>query len=96
VVPSIPAIDLSQLTLGRPAHARLNTRIVVVNYPDDSGHTHLLGLIAEKATETVRRESVDFLASGVNTDRAPYLVLWRVTHADCCTGWTWRSCCRRP
>jgi chemotaxis-related protein WspB len=69
----VPAIDLSQLTMGRPAQSRLNTRIVLVHYPDNSGGTHLLGLIAEKVTETVRREKADFVASGVTNDRAPYL-----------------------
>ena len=69
----IPAIDLSQLTLGRPARRRLNTRIVLVHYPDVHGDTHLLGLIAEKVSETVRRDASDFVPSGVTNDRAPYL-----------------------
>jgi chemotaxis-related protein WspB len=69
----VPAIDLSRLTLSRPAPARLNTRLVVVHYPDDRGDTHLLGLIAEKVTETVRRDPAEFVASGVTLDRAPYL-----------------------
>jgi chemotaxis-related protein WspB len=69
----VPVIDLSQLTLGRPAARRLSTRIVLVNYPDHTGHTHLLGLIAEKATLTVRHEAADFVASGVTNDGAPYL-----------------------
>jgi chemotaxis-related protein WspB len=42
----VPAIDLSQLTMGRPARNRMNTRIVLVHYPDGRGKTHLLGLIA--------------------------------------------------
>lgn len=61
----VPAIDLSQLVLGRPARRRLHTRIVLVNYPDQDGGLHLLGLIAERATETQRREPSDFVASGV-------------------------------
>ena len=69
----VPVIDLSQLTMGRPAQSRLNTRIVLVHYPDGRGGTRLLGLIAEKVTETVRRDKADFVASGVTNDRAPYL-----------------------
>jgi chemotaxis-related protein WspB len=61
----VPAIDLSQLLLGRPAWPRLHTRIVLVHYADDSGASHLLGLIVERATETVHREPADFVASGV-------------------------------
>ena len=69
----VPVIDLSQLTLGRPAARRLSTRIVLVHYPDADGRTRLLGLIAERATQTVRREPTDFVSSGVTSDGAPYL-----------------------
>jgi chemotaxis-related protein WspB len=69
----VPLIDLSQLTLGRPAARRLSTRIVLVNYPDETGRTHLLGLIAERATRTARHEPSDFVASGVTSAGAPYL-----------------------
>jgi chemotaxis-related protein WspB len=69
----VPVLDLSQLTMGRPAKSRLNTRIVVVHYPDGSGGTRLLGLIAEKVTETVRRDRADFVTTGVTNDRAQYL-----------------------
>ena len=69
----VPVLDLSQLTLGRPARSRLSTRVLLVNYPDAKGATRLLGLIAEKATETLRREPGDFVASGVKSDGAPYL-----------------------
>lgn len=69
----VPVIDLSVLTLGRPAQMRLGTRIILVRYPDENGAQHLLGLIAEKATKTVRREPTDFIASGVTNGAAPYL-----------------------
>jgi chemotaxis-related protein WspB len=69
----VPLIDLSQLTLGRPAERRLSTRIILVHYPTDDGGTHLLGLIAERATQTVRRAPTDFVASGVTSEGAPYL-----------------------
>jgi chemotaxis-related protein WspB len=69
----VPVIDVSQLTLGRPAERRLSTRIVLVHYPDADGQTRLLGLIAERATQTVRHEEKDFVASGVTSDGASYL-----------------------
>ena len=59
--------------MGRPAQRRLNTRIVLVHYPDDAGQLHLLGLIVERATETVRRDLGDFVPSGLTNDAAPYL-----------------------
>jgi chemotaxis-related protein WspB len=69
----VPVIDLSQLTLGRASARRLSTRIVLVHYPDETGRTHLLGLIAEKATQTARHEPSDFVASGITNAGAPYL-----------------------
>jgi len=79
----VPVIDLSELTLGRPAASRLSTRLIVVSYPDRNGHgqnqgqsksqSRLLGLIAERATDTMQRDPADFVASGITTARAPYL-----------------------
>jgi chemotaxis-related protein WspB len=69
----VPAIDLSQLTLGRPARLRLSTRIIVVNYPGRDSETRLLGLIAEGATEILRREAADFADCGVANPATPYL-----------------------
>ena len=66
----VPTIDLAQVMLHRPARPRLHTRIILVQYPNDGGATQLLGLIAEKVTNTVRRESTDFSTSGVTV---PYL-----------------------
>jgi len=70
---SVPVIDVSQLTLGRPAERRLSTRIILIHYPDADGKPRLLGLIAERATQTMRREEKDFVASGVTSDGASYL-----------------------
>jgi chemotaxis-related protein WspB len=69
----VPAIDLSALTVGEPAAERLSTRIVVVKYPGVGGRNHLLGLIAEYATELLRKEPQDFVDSGVKIGAAPYL-----------------------
>ena len=69
----VPLIDLTQLALSKPALRRLGTRIIVVNYPDQKGTNHLLGLLAERATEVMRRDSAEFVASGVGNDSAPYL-----------------------
>jgi chemotaxis-related protein WspB len=69
----VPVIDLSELTLGRPAQRRLSTRIIVVHYANDNGDKRLLGLIAEKAMETVRRDTSDFVSTGVSSDRIVYL-----------------------
>src|SRR2546425_5637953 len=57
----VPALDLSALTLDHPASERLSTRIIIVNYPDAGGTDHLLGLIAENATEMLRKDTKDFV-----------------------------------
>ncbi|MEK7707248.1 MAG: chemotaxis protein CheW [Verrucomicrobiota bacterium] len=88
----VPALDLSELTVGRPAQARLSTRIIVVrNVTSDMGQVAgkgdpalspdtchlsrapLLGIIAEHATEMIRRDERDFVDSGVKVGAALYL-----------------------
>jgi chemotaxis-related protein WspB len=69
----VPVIDLCEVALGRAAQRRLSTRIVLVQPSDESGREHLLGLIAEAATETLRREPSDFTPSGIANGAAPYL-----------------------
>lgn len=49
----LPVVDLAQLELGRPAAARIGTRIIVAELSHE-GRTALLGLILESATETLR------------------------------------------
>jgi chemotaxis-related protein WspB len=69
----VPAIDLSQLTLGNPATERLSTRIIIVNHTDGRGRNQLLGLVAEHATEVVRKDPKEFVDSGIRIGGAPYL-----------------------
>ena len=64
----VPAIDLSELTLGRAARRHRSTRLILVRYGE-----HLLGLIAEQATRTLQREAVDFTDSGIANDATRYL-----------------------
>src|SRR5580692_1368743 len=60
----VPLIDLVELASGRPSRKWMSTRIIVVNYDadygvnyrqDPSGPVQLLGLVAEQATEVMRR-----------------------------------------
>jgi len=69
----VPVVDLSELTLGQPASPRLSTRIILVNYEGEAGKRQLIGLIAEHATEIVRKERKDFVDSGMKLGHAPYL-----------------------
>jgi chemotaxis-related protein WspB len=65
---SVPVVDLSELMLGEPARPHISTRLILVRYGE-----HLLGLIAERATEMMRREAGNFADSGLASDAAPYL-----------------------
>lgn len=69
----VPALDLCQLTIGQPAAERLSTRIILINCPDGRGGHRLLGLIAENATEMLRRNARDFVDPGFKSKDAPYL-----------------------
>ena len=46
-----------------------STRIVLVRHADGT----LLGLIAERATDTLRARREDFVSSGIDNPAAPYL-----------------------
>ncbi|MST95312.1 MAG: purine-binding chemotaxis protein CheW [Pedosphaera sp.] len=69
----IPAVDLCELALERPARELLSTRIIVVHFTDDAGSAQWLGLIAERATGTLRRDEKEFVEPGVKVGGAPYL-----------------------
>jgi len=65
----LPVIDLSTVILNRPAEQKLSTRILVV----DCAGGRRLGLIAERANGTLKRERADFVETGVVLDGVPCL-----------------------
>ncbi len=73
----VPVVDLSEIALGRPSARLLSTRLILIPLPSGGGQVagegRLLGLIAEKVTQTLRREPTDFQPSGVVSHTAPYL-----------------------
>jgi chemotaxis-related protein WspB len=69
---AVPVIDLTQLALGRPSEDRLSTRIVLVRSSIVRG-PGMLGLLAEKVTQTRYVEPTRFGAAGVAVEGAPYL-----------------------
>lgn len=70
---AVPIVDLSQVLAGRPARRRLSTRIVLVRRAPASGSNGLLGLIAERATDTMRCDPAVFRPSGVAQRSPPQL-----------------------
>ena len=70
----VPVVDLSAMTLGRPAQETLSTRLVLVHYRFFGGDDRrLLGLVAEMATETAEYAEGDFQDPCVVSEGAPYL-----------------------
>ena len=65
----LPVIDLTEMILNRPSEQKLSTRILVITRADGSR----LGIIAERANETIKREPEDFVQSGVVVKDAPWL-----------------------
>jgi chemotaxis-related protein WspB len=63
----VPAVDLSELTCGRPAREWLSTRIILVQHTDRAGQPQLLGLIAERATELMQRERREFASPAISS-----------------------------
>jgi chemotaxis-related protein WspB len=69
----VPVIDLSQLIKGHPAAAFLSTRIILVRYAGPSGQERVLGLLAERATESLDAGAAEPVPTGVAVPEAPYL-----------------------
>jgi chemotaxis-related protein WspB len=67
----VPVLDLCQLLQGRPCLARLSTRIILVHYQRHQSPRHILGLMAERVTDTPSTDRT--LPSGINVAEAPYL-----------------------
>lgn len=69
----VPVIDLCRLIQGSPCRMRLSTRIILVNYAIKKNHSNIMGLIAERVTETVRKPKDAFVFPGIKSADAPYL-----------------------
>jgi chemotaxis-related protein WspB len=69
----VPLIDLAELALGKSSRKWMSTRIILVNYREKSGKVHLVGILAEHTTETMRRPKEDFKDAGVMVAESPYL-----------------------
>jgi chemotaxis-related protein WspB len=70
---AVPALDLAELTTGRPAAERLSTRILVVRLDIDGRRSRLVGVIAEHATSMFRKSPDEFVDTGLTAASAPYL-----------------------
>lgn len=70
----VPVIDLCQLILGAPCKMHLSTRIILVHYQGSGQEAApILGVMAERVTETIDRQDTEFVNSGIRINEAPYL-----------------------
>ena len=72
----IPVLDLCLLALGQPCVRHMSTRIILADYrPGDKPRSapHLLGLMAERVTETIRLSHSDLEDTGLDNPDAPWL-----------------------
>lgn len=67
----VPALDLCQLLLQRPAREALSTRLIVVRCPAAAAPPPLLGLIAEQATAVFHRDPHEFRSPGLDLGATP-------------------------
>lgn len=70
---NVPVIDISKLALGKAAAPLLSTRLVLAHYTPAGQPPQLLGLVMEKATETLQCAPAAFTDSGLANDSTPYL-----------------------
>jgi len=69
----VPVIDLSLLLHGQPCRPLLSTRIILVDYVASDGSHHVLGLLAERVTETISCGEEDFRSPGIESEDLPFL-----------------------
>lgn len=72
----VPVIDLCRLINQQSCGDSFTTRIILVNFPiAGGGGARMLGLLAERVTETVRLTEETFTSTGIGMDATPYLGL---------------------
>ncbi len=69
----LPVIDLSVILGESPSRPLFSTRIILVDMGGADGAHHVLGLLAEKVTDTLSRREEDFQPAGIAVDEIPCL-----------------------
>ena len=69
----VPVLDITRMNQDYPSRVCMSTRIILVNYGVAGATSNILGLMAERVTETIKRERDEFVSTGVATPDAPYL-----------------------
>lgn len=69
----VPVLDLCKLTGGQLCDDSRSTRIVLMHYPSPDKPDHILGLMAERITETRNIEEREMRSTGILVKNAKYL-----------------------
>jgi chemotaxis-related protein WspB len=69
----IPVIDFCQIIENRPSSNSMHTRIILFKDPKNDNPAPILGIIAEKVTESAERELSEFIESGLKNKNFPYM-----------------------
>jgi chemotaxis-related protein WspB len=69
----IPVLDLSYLINGSESRSFLSTRIILSQFAGQHGDRRILGLMAERVTQTVELAATDLIDAGYQTLDTPYL-----------------------
>lgn len=68
----VPIVDFCQLVSIHPSKDSLHTRIILFSHPS-GGEPLILGIVAEKITETILLKRSRFINSGVIVENLPFL-----------------------
>lgn len=68
----VPVLDLTQMNQSYPSRTCMSTRIILVSYSAHGDASQLLGLMAERVTETALKNPEDFMPTGIHTPDAAY------------------------
>ena len=69
----VPVIDLTDLISGTASKHQVSTRIILVPYVDSKNTSHILGLLAERVTDTLSCNENDLILPGIESESADYL-----------------------
>jgi chemotaxis-related protein WspB len=74
----VPVLDLCELFLHRPSTPHLSTRLILISVAacraeGTAGSGRLVGLMAEKVSDTIRLGPQDFISQEIRSEGAPYL-----------------------
>ncbi len=68
-----PIVDLSSLLGKQPSRSFFSTRIILVDIQGAGKTHHVLGLLAERVTETISRQETEFQPFGVEIEDARFM-----------------------